>query len=676
MMGTSLPSLSRLFALVIVIGLALPPVLMAAASTPAAQGNEIVAARADPAAGASWQRVWKGDGYVFAVAARDTQTLLGAGSDGMILKSTDAGATWAYQAPVPGKDLYDLSQIGASVWAVGQGGLVLRSLDGGTGWQQLASGLTGNLSGVHFLDANSGWVVGESGLIARTTNGGSSWTPQSSGVTAHLRAIRMFGDALHGVAVGDGVFLTTTNGGGAWTIRAGVAPAGVALRDVYVQGSEAWVVGNADTLRYSNDSGATWSPKTVGAGADLHEVEFAPGQGLIGWVAGADGTIARTTNGGSNWTAAGATDGSDKAGRDLSALAAADGSRAWAGGSVSVKNDGNWDGDTSPRQSWFMWRTENGSAWKHLLGGHYPRFFEITAASDDVAYAVGDYTLALKTTDGGNTWRELYRELRSDPATPPTADSIDAFLMGVACAPTAPDDCHAVGRGGLVLHTTNGGDTWRREYAPGYGGYLYDVGRISGSVGVATGTWHYFRTGDGGASWADAANNGGNTPGIDLDMISNSTGAMAILKPFLKYTWNGGANWGSKTLPAKYESWFFDGVAAVDADTDGALDHAWLAGCARAPGAWVHTAPCVTAAVVRTTDGGQTWTDFQLPNGTPLLEDIDMVDTTTGWAVGDQGLLAATVDGGATWTRVDVPVDGVLYGIETYGAGLAYAAGH
>ena len=208
-------------------------------------------------------------------------------------------------------------------------------------------------------------------------------------------------------------------------------------------------------------------------------------------------------------------------------------------------NDGNWDnGVVKSMQSWFIWRSENGINWQHLIGGHLPRFFDIVAASDQVAYAVGDHVVALKTDDGGQTWRELYEELRSDPATPGQADSIGSYLLAVDCAPENPDDCHASGRWGMLLHTSDGGQSWRREYTPGYGGYLYDVIRTSGTGGITTGTWHYFRTSNDGASWADAVQNGGNTPGVDLDMISTSTGAMAILKPFLKFTWDGGANLG------------------------------------------------------------------------------------------------------------------------------------
>ncbi|MCS7040035.1 MAG: YCF48-related protein, partial [Caldilineales bacterium] len=559
-------------------------------------------------------------------------------------------------------------------WAVGQDGTVLFSNDGGVSWQARGA-LTTTLYGVHFLDGQRGWVVGAGGFVARSTDGGLTWSAQTSGVTTALRRVRFFADGQYGLIVGDaGTLLTTTNGGATWTIRAGIVAASIHLRDIHIEGNEAWIVGDSDTLRYSNDRGVTWSARTVATGNHLYAVAFAPGQNQVGWVAGREGSIARTTNGGASWTNVTTVDGDSRTGRDLFALAAASTTRAWAGGSVLAVNDGNWDnGQVKRYQSWFIWRTTNGTAWSHVMGGHLPRFLAIVAPDDRTAYAVGDHVQALKTTDGGQTWRELYRQMRSDPATPPTADNIGSFLLGIDCA--SADDCHAVGRWALVLHTTDGGQTWRREYTPGYGGYLYDVQRPSPTRGLVVGTWRYFHTTNGGNNWVEAANNGGNTPGIDLEMISETTGAMSILKPFLKYTTDGGVNWANKSLPAAYGSWFFEAAEAIDTNNDGRLDRVWLAGCARAPGTWVHETPCQSAAVLRSSDGGNTWADTVFDPSFSKVLALQMADANTGWVAGENGALAVTTDGGATWTRIPVPADKHLHDVAVAHPGLVYVAG-
>ncbi len=622
---------------------------------------------------AGWQRVWRGEGFLYALIALDAQNALGVGSDGLIISTDNGGTTWHYQSPYPDVDLHGVAAAGLSVWAVGGNGVILFSNDGGGHWTKQDGVQPQSLQDVFFLDPNRGWIVGENGLIRITEDGGVTWTDQSSGVGSVLRAVA-FGDENHGVVVGDeGVILTTDDHGQTWTRRNGVTSRH--LFDATMIGSKIWAVGAADTLLISNDYGESWQIKQTSAGNDLHAIAFAPGQSAIGWAAGLNGAIVKTTNGGASWQLVSHIDGSEKSGRDLFALAAGSGVAVWAGGSVVASNDGNWGGPVNPH-SWFIWQSDDGAAWRHNIGGHYPRWFDVAAASEDVAYAVGDHLDVLKTEDGGYSWRELYRQTRSDPATTgDVADDFKSWLMAVQCAPANPDDCTAVGRFGLILHTLDGGQTWRREYAPGYGGYVYDVERAAGGKGVATATHHYFRTNDGGAHWADAEGLGFTLTGVDLDMITQDAGAMAVLKPYLKYTWDGGAHWGDKTLPGAYGSWKFEAVSAVDANNDGQLDRVWLAGCSRAPGGWVHEAPCISAAVVRSNDGGNTWADTVLNSGVPTFLAIDMADENVGWAVGEGGGLAVTNDGGITWQVIDAPASGKLHGVRALSRDLAYAVG-
>jgi photosystem II stability/assembly factor-like uncharacterized protein len=55
---------------------------------------------------------------------------------------------------------------------VGEDGTILRTINGGAAWTAQDSGTTNWLSGVSFIDANTGWAVGGSGTILHTTNGG------------------------------------------------------------------------------------------------------------------------------------------------------------------------------------------------------------------------------------------------------------------------------------------------------------------------------------------------------------------------------------------------------------------------------------------------------------------------------------------------------------------------
>jgi len=94
-------------------------------------------------------------------------------------------------------------------------------------------------------------------------------------------------------------------------------------------------------------------------------------------------------------------------------------------------------------------------------------------------------------------------------------------------------------------------------------------------------------------------------------------------------THDGGATWLDKT-PAKALGDAFDNASFVDAT------HGWIA--------------TGDGAVLRTTDGGDTWTRLNLP-GYKSYVNCDFVDATHGWVIGDGGRLWKTTNGGTSWTR-------------------------
>jgi len=138
------------------------------------------------------------------------------GEGGVILATTDGGATWSAQSSRTTEDLNDVTFSDATHgWAVGVWGAILATTDGGATWREQSSGSTAELAAITFTDATHGWAVGTEGAILVTTNGGATWSAQSGGTTKQLLMAVAFTDATHGWAVGlGGAILATTDGGG------------------------------------------------------------------------------------------------------------------------------------------------------------------------------------------------------------------------------------------------------------------------------------------------------------------------------------------------------------------------------------------------------------------------------------------------------------------------------
>ncbi len=618
------------------------------------------------AAKGHWERVWRSEGTLYDFLGIDDNTVIGVGSDGMIIRSTDGGTYWHYQAPVDGKALYAIDSSPNGMWAAGEEGLVLRSLDGGVTWEPIDAGVTADLKDIAVVGGANIWVAGANGLIRASADGGQTWFDQPSGVTTDLTAIAFFSDGQHGVAAGkQGVVLVTADGGAAWT-PANVTPGDVS--DIVVAGNRAWMVDENGRVYGSEDQGATWT-QLASLGFPITRIRMFPDQPQEGWLVGPDGRMARTTDGGASWDA-----NRGDVGYHLYALGLGGSNGVWVGGSVMVEDHGNW-GNMGVRPAWFVWGSaDRGVTWRAQITGLYPRLFNVTAASEQVAYAVGQNLQVLTTKDGGYSWREIHQELLDAPGMPPLNPLVDKMLHGVSCAPDNPDDCHVVGREEIMLHTTDGGDTWTKESVPGVGRSLYDINMTSAQSGVAISRDYNYFTEDG-VTWEGAFDNGVHRTHLDLDMINSWQGAVSTKKNLFDYTLDAGRHWKGYYFAYQFGVFYNSGVDAYDYNGDGELDYVWAAGCIADGNV---EAPCLKGAILFSPDalsGAESWSALLLDPDIPRLQKIEMVDEQTGWAVGYDATVLFTEDAGATWQLQPVPSDAHLYGLDVYNRGLVYAVG-
>ncbi len=128
-------------------------------------------------------------------------------------------------------------------------------------------------------------------------------------------------------------------------------------------------------------------------------------------------------------------------------------------------------------------------------GGHLYSVFFVNA---DVGYAGGFQSL-FKTTNGGQTWNQLYHQALS-----PDIQINDIFFtdenygFAVGSATLYGGD-QAVGANATILKTTDGGSTWTKQVIGSLGSWssLYHVYFISKMVGFADS----YQTSNGGLTW-------------------------------------------------------------------------------------------------------------------------------------------------------------------------------
>jgi photosystem II stability/assembly factor-like uncharacterized protein len=188
------------------------------------------------------------------------------------------------------------------------------------------------------------------------------------------------------------------------------------------------------------------------------------------------------------------------------------------------------------------------------------------------------------------------------------------------------------------------------------GNYLYDVQFPTATTGWAIGErGTVLKSTDGGVSWtAQQAGTGtsANRKYSAMSFVNANVGYIA--GDVVMQTTNGGGQWIGRT-PGSYPGCVFSDVCFVDASTG------WVV--AR------DTANDV-ARILKTTDGGQFWSDQALPNDPRLTADpaftqtsadywltaITFADASNGWAVGvsrgtlRSGVVLKTENGGASWT--------------------------
>lgn len=323
---------------------------------------------------------------------------------------------------------------------------------------------------------------------------------------------------------------------------------------------------------------------------------------LIGWAVGSPvdgyGTIIKTTDGGDTWRRQGSAAVIPDV--EITNVSAVDAQNVWA---VGANSDG---------YGVILRTADGGRTWIRQAGlGEIPdvAFYGVSAVHPDIAWVAGDGGTVLRTLDGGRTWQ------RRDTGFP------DAGFGAISAA--GRDTAWAFGNDGnpggqrqLILNTGDGGATWTPQGSPTAfsSDMLIDGHAVDENVAWCVGTDY--------------------TVG---------------------YTRTGGVTWGNLPPVASWQH--LNGVCGIGAEL------AWVA-------ADYNT-------MFRTTDAGRTWQQFapDTRHGTTFVLGVTAINANIAWFVGtdvqhldDQGFILRTTDGGATWTDIVCPVNAGLRRVSFVGA--------
>jgi photosystem II stability/assembly factor-like uncharacterized protein len=169
-------------------------------------------------------------------------------------------------------------------------------------------------------------------------------------------------------------------------------------------GESVWAVGYWGTVLRSSDGGQTWERGSTPSSATLYGVDFATAQ--RGWAVGGNGALLVTSDGGATWQAQ----------------------------TVELVDE---VGDTLPLDT---------------------TLFDVSAVSENEAWAVGDLGLLLHTRDG-STWERV----PLDATAYADENLTERILNAVEFA--SPQRGYVAGEFGTLLRTQDGGQTWQGERA-------------------------------------------------------------------------------------------------------------------------------------------------------------------------------------------------------------------
>lgn len=359
--------------------------------------------------GTSWALQFTAAVYLDAINCPSVSVCYGGGL-GYVL-TTDGGASWT-------TSYFSSNPIG---WATAScpsasvcyalSGSILHTVNYGGSWDTEFPSVATSLSGISCPGPTTCFAVGYAGTIVATTSGGSAWTKQIPTISSDIQRLSCPNASTCYAAALDTI-LVTHDGGATWGSHAVSSPnlvGGISCPAV----NTCFAVGRPGAIYFTADGGSTWSPQANPLSGSSQTLEGVSCASVVFCVAVGTGGLVLLTSNGSTWTAetSGTTNVLWSVSCPSTALCVAVGDAG-----ALTRTAGSWHGPIAAASS-----------------------RDVSCPSVSTCYAVGGGSGAVKTSDGGASWSQLYSP------------------SGVAISCPLVTACMTVGDRGSVLLTTDGG---------------------------------------------------------------------------------------------------------------------------------------------------------------------------------------------------------------------------
>lgn len=572
-------------------------------------------------------------GYsLYDVGALDSNTVIAVGAKGTIIRTTDRGRTWAVSNNADNMEAIEkVSYIdGTAAYAVGwfsvrlpnaviYRSFVLKSIDNGLTWLRIFSpNVQTQITGVHFLDANTGYIVGTNSFAARTTDGGRNWaTVNITGPAMHFQTVVFHNNEIGFVGTRDGRIFRTTNGGASWSIHSLQNDNGTVFSihftsstHGYLSGCDGRGIGQHNAFIYkTTDGGNSWNRVYHSASAQIYTLGFfnqsdGMAMGFKNDETNPSGLVLLTANSGTSWTEL----------TNYSTKRRIYGSRILSQTAVMAACEGGV----------VMASPLRGSSWYRLsLEITDENIFQMQMVSSDSGYIACSNGVIYRTHNGGVDWT-------AQVVNPQAGDISRLHFINRTTG-------LAIFRSGKIYRTQTAGNNWNEVYAQSVS--LQDIKFASQTRAYAIGqsetvNGFLLRSTDAGQTFTPAQQfNGYLLTSIHFtDSLYGYISAVSGLnKSTIFRTTNGGILWDSLPAPLPFSAFkvFF-------------------------PDRFYGYTIGDRGRYARTTNGGSLWETDSLPG--EQLSDINFPDAFRGALVSLSGRVYYTNDAGNDWTRAAAPI--------------------